>query len=146
MSPRNRPKSNSASGLTSPAGGPAGDRRGSAPAGRAAALAGSSRPAIRRVFASGTPAAAEADLGGPGGPGADVDELVVRLALAGLGPGCHVESAAAAEPGGTGPDVAPEILMAPPAGDLEQRAEVLAAAARGRTFTPPPGALVAAGG
>ena len=147
MRPRNRPKSNSTSGLTPTAGGPAGDRPEPAPAGRATELAGSSRPAIRRVFASSTPAAAEASLGGLGGPGGDVDELVVRLPLAGLGAGCHVAPSAAAEPVGTSPDVAPEILAATAAGNLGQRVEVLAAAERGRTtFTPTPVDLVAAGG
>ena len=83
-------------------------------------------------------------MGGPGGPGGDVDELVVRLPC--VGAGCHVEPAAAAELVGTSPDVAPEILAATAAGNLGQRVEVLAAARWGRTFTPPPGDLVAAGG
>ena len=71
----NSPKLNTGSGLTPNGGGPAGDRPGSAPAGRAAELARVSRQALRGLFAPGTPASTAAVPGGSGGPAADVAGL-----------------------------------------------------------------------
>ena len=162
MSPRNRPKSNTDNGLTSNGGGAAAGPAGSAPEANARRPPSVSRPALRGLFAPGTPAAAEAGADGSGGPAADVDELAVRLAHPGLAAGVDVAPAAAAEPAAglgteasrrprtgaavTGPDVAPDVPATAAAGDVGQRVEVLAAAARGKTFTPSRGDLVVAGG
>ena len=159
MSPRNRPNFNTGSGLTPTGRGPAGERPGSAPERNAAGSPRASRPALRRFFAPGTPASAAAIPGGSGGPQADVDELVAPLGRPGLDAGGDVATAAAAEPaagleteasvwsviGATAAGEADDLAPAA-AGDLGQRVEVLAAAARERTFTPTPGDLVVAGG
>ena len=160
MSPRNRPNSNTGSGLTptgrSPGGsGPDRLRRGTRPGLREA-----SRPALRRLFASATPASAAATPGRAGGPQADVDELVAPLGRRGLDAGGDVAPAAAAEPvagleteasiwSGIGATAAGEtdVLATASAGDVGQRVEVLASAERGRTFAPVLGDLaVVAGG
>ena len=71
----NRPNFNSGSGLTPNGRGPAGERPGSARERNAVGSPRASRPSLRRFFASGTPASAEATPGGSGGPPADVAEL-----------------------------------------------------------------------
>ena len=111
-------------------------------------------PALRRLFAPGTPASAAAAPAGSGGPPADVDELaatlgrpgpdagVVAAELASAGPAAGVEAEASSRPGTsaavTRPDVEPDIV--PTAGS----GQVLAAADRSRAFaTSPPAGLVA---
>ena len=70
--------------------------------------------------------------------------------LAAAGPAAVVEAEASSRPGTgaavTGPDVESDVLVTASAGDVGQRVEVLAAAARGRTFASAPGDLVVAGG
>ena len=160
MSPRNRPNSNTDSGLTPIGRGPAGERPGSAPERNAAGSPSASKPVLRGLFAPGTPASAAAALGGSRGPVADVDELVAPLGRPGLDAG-DVATAAAAEPVAglgteasirsgtgaaiTGSDVDPDVLATAAAGDVGQRVEVLAAAERGRTFAPALGDLAVAG-
>ena len=105
MSARNRPKSNTESGLTPNGRGPAGERPGSAPEGNTQRPPGVSGAGIRRFFAPGTPASAAADPGGPGGLPADIDELAATLGrphrTAG---GAAVEVAAAAPATGVEPE------------------------------------------
>ena len=154
MCPRNRPKFNTASRLTPDGGGPAGERPESAPERNETESPRASRPALRRLFAPGTPAAAAAEPGGSGGPPADDDELAATLGrpgpdagavaaeLAAARPAAGVEAAALSRPGTgaavTRPDVEPDIV--PTAGS----GQVLAAAARSRAFTAsPPAGLVA---
>ena len=168
MSPGNRPNFNADSGLTPTGRGPAGERPGSAPERNAAGSPRASRPALRRLFASATPASAAATPGRSGGPPAGVDELVAPLGRPGLDAGGDAATAAAAEPVaglGTeasrrprsgaavaGPDVAPDVLPTAGSGahDVGRRVEVLAAAVRPadrtRTFTLALGDLVVAGG
>ena len=151
---RNRPNFNTDSGLTPNGRGPAGERPGSARERNAAGSPRASRPALRRFFASGTPASAAAAPGGSGGPPADVDELaaplerlgraagVVAAELAAPGPPAGVKAEASSRPGTgaavTGPDVEPDVVPTAGAG-----VQVLAAAARSRAFTPSPAGLVA---
>ena len=159
MSPRNRPNFNTDSGLTPIGGGVAVGRPGSAPAGTAAGHRRASGPALREFFAAGTEASSAAAPVRPGGPSADVDELVAPLGHPGLDAGVDVATVATAEPiagvgteassrpgtgaaAVTGPDVEPDIV--PTAGP---GAQVLAAADRARAFTasPSPPAGLAAG-
>ena len=153
MSPGNRPKFNTVSGLTQTGPGPAGKRPGSARERNAAGTPRASRPALRRFFAPGTPASAAAP-GGSGGPPADVAEFaaplgrlgraagVVAAELAAPGPPAGVEAEASSRPGTgaavTGPDVEPDVVPTAEAG-----VQVLAAAARSKAFTPSPAGLVA---
>ena len=137
MSPRNRPNFKTDSGLTRTGPGPAGERPGSARERNAAGSPRASRPALRRFFASRTPASAAASPGGSGGLPADVAELAAP------GPPAGVEAEASSRPGTgaavTGPDVEPDVV--PTAGSGVQ---VLAAAHRSRAFTAsPPAGLVA---
>lgn len=162
MIPRNRPNSNTDSGLTPIGRGPAGEWPGSAPESNAAGSPRASRPALRGLFAPGTPAAAEATPGGSGCLPADVDALVALPGHPGRAAGVDVAAVAAAEPvaglgmeasirSGTGAavtvsEVDPDVLATAAAGDVGQRVEVLASAERGETFAPAPGDLVVAGG
>ena len=73
MCARNRPNFNTESGLTPNGGGAGGVSPGSAPKGNVPRSPRASRPAIRGVFAPGTPASAAAAPGGSGGQAADVD-------------------------------------------------------------------------
>ena len=154
MSPGNRPKFNTESGLTQTGPGPAGERPGSARERNAAGAPRASRPALRRFFASGTAASAAAAPSGSGGLPADVAELaaplrrlgraagVVAAELAAPVPAAGVEAAASSRPGTgaavTGPDGEPDVVPTAGAG-----VQVLAAAARSRAFTPSPAGLVA---
>ena len=159
MSPRNRPNSNTDSGLTPTGRGPVGERPGSARESNAAGSPGASRPALRRLFAPGTRAAAAAGPGRSGGPQADVDELVAALDRPGLAAGGDVATAAVAEPvagleteasirSGICATAAGEtdVLATASAGDVGQRVEVLASAERGRTFAPVLGDLAVVAG
>ena len=154
MSPRNRPNFNTDSGLTPTGRGPAGERPGSAPERNETGSPRASRPALRRLFAPGTPASAAAAPGGSGGPPADDAELaatlgrpgrgvgVVAAELAAAGPAAGVVAEASSRPGTgaavTRPDVEPDIV--PTAGS----GQVLAVADRSRAFTAsPPAGLVA---
>ena len=158
MPPRNRPKSNSRSRLIGNGGRPQGAATGSAPAGNALALLGAWSPALRRLFAPGTRAAAQVVAGRFGGPAADVDELVGpfgRLSrdagvaaaqaapVAGLGTCAAIRSRSGIA--GSGPDV--DVL--PPAGAgarVGRRVEVRSAAEWAMSFTPSlPGGQIAAG-
>ena len=136
MSTGNHPNFNTDSRLTPTGRGPAGERPGSAPERNAAGSPGASRPVLRRLFASATPASAAATPGRSGGPPADVDELIAPLGRPGL--------AAAG-------DVAPDVLPTAGAGahDVGRWVEVLAAAVRPadrtRTFTLALGDLIVAG-
>ena len=136
MSPGNRPKFNTVSGLTQTGPGPAGEQPGSARERNAAGSPRASQPALRRFFTPGTPASAAAAPGGSGGPPADVDELAAP------GPAAGVEAEASSRPGTgaavTGPDVEPDVVPTAGAG-----VQVLVAAARSRAFTPSPAGLVA---
>ena len=149
----NSPKLNTGSGLTPNGGGPAGDRPGSAPAGRAAELARVSRPALRGLFAPGTPASTAAVPGGSGGPAADVAGLaappgrpscavgVVAVELA-----AGVETEASSRPGtaAAGLDVEPD---AQPARRGHRRVgrlvDVLADVACANPSSPPPDGMAA---
>ena len=115
-------------------------------------------PALRGLFAPGTRATAAATPGGSGCLPADVDAPAATLhrpgragvEVAAAGPAAGVEAEASSWPGTgaavTGADVESDVLATASAGDVGQRVEVLAAAARGRTFASAPGDLVAAGG
>ena len=153
MSPGNRPKFNTVSGLTQTGRGPAGERPGSARERNAAGSPRASRPALRRFFAPGTPASAAAAPSGSGGLPADVELAAplgrlgraaagVAAELAAPGPPAGVEAEASSRPGTgaavTGPDVEPDVVPTAGAG-----VQVLAAAARSRAFTPSPAGLVA---
>ena len=149
MSARNRPNSNTDSGLTPIGRGPAGERPGSPPERNAAGSPRAPRPALRRLFAPGTRAAAAATP-------ADVDALVALLGHPGLdtvgdvapaaaaGPAAGVEAETSSRPGTgapvTGPDVEPDIVPTTGSG-----VQVLAAADRSRAFTTSPPAAPAAG-
>ena len=76
---------------------------GSAPKGNAPRSPRASRPAIRGVFAPGTPAAAAAAPGGSGGLPADIDELAATLGRPSRAAGEAVEVAAAAPAAGLEP-------------------------------------------
>ena len=157
MSPRNRPNSNTDSGLTPTGRGPAGERPGSAPESNAAGSARASRPALRGLFAPGTRAAAAGVRGGSRGPVADVDELVAPLGHSVLAAGGDVATAAAAElvaglgteasiwsgtgAAVTGPDVEPAVVPTPGSG-----VQVLAAATWSGAFTASPPAAGLVGG
>ena len=161
MSPRNRPNSNTDSGLTPIGRGPAGEWPGSAPESNAAGSPRASRPALRGLFAPGTRAAAAASPARSGGLPADIDApaatrhrpgraagvVVAEVAAAGLAAGVEVEASSRPGTGAavTGPDVESDVLGTASAGDVGQRVEVLAAAARGRTFAPALGDLAVAG-
>ena len=69
-----------------------------APKGSAPRGSGDLEPGLRRFFAPGTPASAEATPGGSGGSPADVDELVEPLGHPGRAAAVDVATAAAAEP------------------------------------------------
>ena len=158
MSSRNRPKSNTGSGLTPNGGGPAGERPGSVPARTAARPPRASRAGVRRFFAPGTVASAAAEPGGSGGPPADVDELVATLGrpgraaagvaveLAAAAPADVVETEASSRPGtaAAGPDVEPD---AQPAKRGRRRVgrqvDVLTTVARANPSTPPPAGTAA---
>lgn len=165
MSPRNRPKSNTCNGLTKNGGGAAAGPAGSAPEANARRPPRSSRLSLRRFFAPGTPAAAEAGAGGFESLAGDVDELAAILVRPNRNAGVGATAAAtaaglqteASSRSGTGAavsgvDVEPGVL--PPAGSgvhvVGRRVEVLAAgdrsSGRTRTFAPALGGLVVAGG
>ena len=148
MRPRNRPKSNTGSGLTPNGGGPAGERPGSVPARTAARPPRASRAGVRRFFAPGTAASAEAAAGGSGAPPADVDELAAPFGCPNRAAGAvAVEGAAAATAGGVnteassrpgtaaaGPDAEPDAQPARRGHRCDvQRVDVPLA-----PFTPPP--------
>ena len=156
MSPRNRPNSNTDSGLTPIGRGPAGEWPGSAPESNAAGSARASRPPLRGLFAPGTHAAAAAAPARTGGLPADIDAPaatlhrpgraagVVAAEVAAAGPAAGVEARASSRPGTgaaiTGPDLEPAVV--PTAGSVVQ---VLAAAGRGRAFTASPSVGLVAG-
>ena len=149
MSPRNRPKFNTDSGLTPNGRGVACVRPGSAPAGTAAGYRRASRPALREFFVPGTLAAAEATPSGSGGLPADVEALVALLGHPGRAAGVDVATLAAValvaglgtkasmwsgtSTAVTGPDVESDVV------------QVLAAADRSRAFTASPRAGLVAG-
>ena len=152
MSAGNRPKSNTESRLTPNRGRSAGERSGSAPKETARKPPRASRPALRRFFAPGIPAAAEAAPGGSGGPPGDVDELattlgrpsrgagVVAVELAAVAPAGGAEMEASSRPGtAAGPAIEP---VAQPAKRGHSRVgrwvDVPANAARANPSTPPP--------
>ena len=95
---RNRPKSNTESGLTPNGRGPEGGRPGSAPEGNETGTPGVSGAGVRRFFAPGTPASAAAAPGGPGGLPADVDELAAPIVRASRAAGVEAVEVAAAAP------------------------------------------------
>ena len=138
MSPGNRPNFNTVSGLTQTGPGPAGERPGSARERNAAGSPRASRPALRRLFASGTAASAAAVPSGSGGLPADVAELAAPLGRLGRAAGGVAAELAAPPAAVTGPDVEPDVVPTAGAG-----VQVLAAAARSRAFTPSPAGLVA---
>ena len=152
----NRPNFNSESGLTSNGRGPAGERPGSARERNAAGSPRASRPALRRLFASGTPASAEAAPDESGGLPAAVDELaaplghpsrnagVVAVEVAAAAPADGVETEVSSRPGtAAGPDE-PD---AQPArwghGCVGRRVDVLADVACPNPSTPPPDGMAA---
>ena len=148
---RNRPKSNTESGLTPNGGGAAGERPGSAPEETARRPPRASRSALRRLFAPGTPASAAASAGGSGGLPADVDELVAPLGRPSRAAGdVAVELAAAApaagvEREGSSPGTAAGPAIEPAAQPVRRgyrrvarRVDVPADVARANPFTPPP--------
>ena len=99
MCARNRPKSNKCRRLTRNGWGAAGVPPESAPEGSARRPRRSSRPALRRFFAPGTPASAAAAPGGSGGlPAADVDELAATLGRPSRPAGVVTVDVAAAAP------------------------------------------------
>ena len=118
-----------------------------------------SRPALRGVFAPGTPASAAAAPGGSGGPLADVDELAATLGRPSRAAGVEVVEVTAATPAA---GVEPEALSRPgtaaPGPVVEPNAQparrgrrrvtrrvyVLADAARANPFTPPAGGPLSA--
>ena len=106
----NRPNFNSESGLTPNGGGAGGVSPGSAPKGNVPRSPRASRPAIRGVFAPGTPASAAAATGGSGGPPADVDELAATLGRPSRAAGVVAVEVAAATPAAV---VEPEALSRP---------------------------------
>ena len=122
MCPGNRPNFNTGNRLTPNGGGAGGVSPGSAPKGNAPRSPRASRPAIRGVFAPGTPASAAAAPGGSGGPPADVDELAATLGrpsrdavvevveVAAATPAAGVETEALSRPGtaAPGPGVEPD--------------------------------------
>ena len=160
MSSRNRPKSNNRNGLTWNGGRTRGTAPGSASAGNAPAPPKASSPALLRLFAPATRAAAAAQVvaGRFGGPAADVDELAAPAGRPSLHAGVGAALAAAAAPGAglgtqassrsgtvaavSGPDV---LLTAAAGAHVGRRVEVLTAANRATSFTPAPGGQVAAG-
>ena len=150
MCPGNRPNLNTGSRLTPNGWGPAADRPGSAPARRAAELAGASRPPLLHLFAPGTAASAP---GGSGGLPADIAALAAP-------PGCPsyaagdagaaaaatggVETEATRRPGvAAGPDVEPDAQPARRGHRRVRRQVVLADVARANPFTPPAGGMAA---
>ena len=158
MRARNRPNSNTGSGLTPTGRGPAGERPGSAPERNASGSPRASRPALRGLFAPGTLTSAAGVRGGPRGPVADVDELVAPLGHPGVAAvGDVATTTAVAEPVAglgteastwsgtgaavTGPDLGPDIVPITGPG-----VQVLAAAdrrSRAFTATSPPAGLAA---
>ena len=153
MCARNRPNFNTDSGLTPNGGGADGVSPGSAPKGNVPRSPRASRPAIRGVFAPGTPASAAAAPGGSGGPPADVDELAATLGrpsrAAGVAepsrspaatPAAGVETEALSRPGtaAAGPGVEPDAQPARRGQRrVTRRVDVLADVARANPFTPP---------
>ena len=155
MSPRNRPKSHSVSGLTRNGGGAAGGPHGSAPKGNAPGCPGGSRPALRGLFAART-GSAEPGAGGFESPSADVDELVAtlgrprRVGAGGAAPAAGLETEASGRFGISaaisGPDGEPDVLpTAEASARVCRRAEVLATAELAGAFPPSPGGLAASG-
>ena len=153
MSPGNRPKSNTESGLTPNRGGPAGERPGSAPERNETRSPRASRAWIRRFFAPGTPASAAAAPGRSGGLSADVDELAAPIVRAARAAGVEVVEVAAAAPATsveTEASSRPGTVAAGPAGESDaqparrghsrvgQRVDVPAAVARANPSTSPP--------
>ena len=143
--------------MTPNGGGARGVSPGSAPKGNAPRSPRASRPAIRGVFAPGTPASAAAATGGSGGPPADVDELAATLGRPSLGvevvevaaatPAAGVEPEALSRPGtaAAGPVVEPDAQPARRGRRrVTRRVDVLAAAARANPFTPPAGGPLSA--
>ena len=158
MSSRNRPKSNNRNGLTWNGGHPGGAAPGSASAGNAPASPKASSPALLRLFASATRAAAQVVAGRFRGPAADVDELAAPAgrpsfhadvgaaqapaAAPVAGPGTQASSRSGTVAAVSGPDV---LLTASAGAHVGRRVEVLAAADRATSFTLSPGGLLAAG-
>ena len=115
-----------------------------------------SRPAIRGVFAPGTPASAAAATGGSGGPPADVDELAATLgrpsrdagvAVTAATPAAGGEPEALSRPGtaAAGPGVEPDAQPARRGRRrVTRRVDVLADVARANPFTPPAGGRLSA--
>ena len=108
-----------------------------------------SRPALRGVFAPGTPASAAAAPGGSGGPPADVDEFAATLGRPSRDASVEVVEVAAATPAaGTaapGPGVEPDAQPARRGHRrVTGRVDVLADVARANPFTPPAGGRLSA--
>ena len=155
----NHPNFNTGNGLTSNGGCARGAPPGSAPEGRAAGPPRGSSPALRRLFAPATSAAAEGEAGGS--LAADVDELTALPGRPNLDAGVGVAQAAEAAPpaalgtqacsrSGTAvsnPDVEMDVLRTARADARLEGGwlEVPAAAARVRAFTLSPGGLAASG-
>ena len=99
---RNRPKFNTESRLTPNGGGPEGERPESAPERNQAGPPRASRPALRRFFAPGTPAAAAPAPGGSGGLPAAVVALVAPLGRPSRAAGVMALEVAAASPAAAG--------------------------------------------
>ena len=111
MCARNRPNFNTDSGLTPNGRGAGGVSPGSAPKGNAPRSPRASRPALRGLFAPGTPASAAAAPDGSGGPAADGDELAatlgrprraaggVAVGVASAAPAAGLETEASSRPG-----------------------------------------------
>ena len=159
MSPRNRPKSHSVSGLIPNGGGAGGGPAGSAPKANTPGSWRASRPALRRFFAPGTAVSAEPGAGGFESSAADVDELVATLGrprrVGDVGPATAAPAAGfETEASGrfgisaaiSGPDVGPDVLpTAEASARVCRRGEVLAEAELARAFPPSPGGLAASG-
>ena len=110
-----------------------------------------SSPALRRLFASATRAAAQVVAGGFEDVAADVDELVGPFGRVSVDVGVGaVQASAAAPPAGLGTQASSGsgAGSAASASDIERvrrPVSALAAANRARAFTPPPGDLAAGG-